>query len=147
MLRRLGLRAEENGHNASRSSIASSDSSSSAAAPAVDDSARKVVVAPAVDYDRPTKYFKVVYRGSVGVRSCPTEPAPPDGQVSTGQYSQGTARTRRITPLVESLSDPFAAKQHPEVLMNGRQMAMGSVSRENLGDAPRSTQRSPARRA
>lgn len=82
MLRRLGLRAEENGHNASRSSITSSDSGSSAAAPVGNDSGRKVVVAPAVDYDRPTKYFKVVYRGSVGVRSCPTEPAPPDGQVS-----------------------------------------------------------------
>lgn len=96
MLRRLGLKAEENGHsttNISGRSSTSSDSSSSAApataaAGAVSRSnsitalARQAVLAPAVDYDRQTRYFKVVYRGSVGVRSCPTEPAPPDGQVS-----------------------------------------------------------------
>lgn len=70
MLRRLGLRkgqneedaAGQNGHKESPPPTA--------------------VFAPRVDYHTPTRYFKVVYKGSVAVRTNPAEPAPEDGQVT-----------------------------------------------------------------
>lgn len=41
------------------------------------------VTAPSVDPHLNSRYFKVVYRGAVAVRSNPAEPAPEVGQVST----------------------------------------------------------------
>lgn len=40
------------------------------------------VTAPSVDPHLNSRYFKVVYRGAVAVRSNPAEPAPEIGQVS-----------------------------------------------------------------
>lgn len=99
MLRRLGLKAEENesnnsqynqNNNGGRSSsfyaIGSAGVGLSArtlAGSESNSSSRKTVLTAPVDCDRQTRYYKVVYRGSVGVRASPTEPAPPNGQVST----------------------------------------------------------------
>lgn len=72
MLRRLGLVKEvngENGHSAEEAAAAAS-------------SAPTHVTAPSVDPHLNSRYFKVVYRGAVAVRSTPAEPAPEVGQVS-----------------------------------------------------------------
>lgn len=71
MLQRLGLRRAENGHSHSSNLGTSSVSG-----------VPTHVVAPAVNPHLTTRYFKVVHRGRVAVRSSPVEPAPEDGQVS-----------------------------------------------------------------
>lgn len=40
------------------------------------------ILAPPVDPHRQTRFYKVIYRGKIGVRLTPTRPAPEDGQVS-----------------------------------------------------------------
>lgn len=73
MLRRLGLVKEVNGENGH---------SSEEAAAAAASRAQTHVTAPSVDPHLNSRYFKVVYRGAVAVRSNPAEPAPEVGQVS-----------------------------------------------------------------
>lgn len=73
MLQRLGLRRAENGHSSSSQSSNLGTSKASAVP--------THVLAPAVNPHLTTRYFKVVHRGRVAVRSDPVEPAPEDGQV------------------------------------------------------------------
>lgn len=71
MLRRLGLVKEANGENGH-----SAEAATGTAPEATH------VTAPSVDPHLNSRYFKVVYRGAVAVRSNPAEPAPEVGQVS-----------------------------------------------------------------
>lgn len=73
MLRRLGLRKGQNEEDAAGQNGHSSKETSPPP---------RAVFAPRVDYHMPTRYFKVIYRGSVAVRNNPAEPAPEDGQVT-----------------------------------------------------------------
>lgn len=73
MLRRLGLRKGQN-----EEEVAGQNGHSSNETPPPP----TAVFAPRVDYHIPTRYFKVVYRGSVAVRNNPAERAPEDGQVT-----------------------------------------------------------------
>lgn len=72
MLRRLGLVKEVNGENGHSSEEVAAAASG----------APTHVTAPSVDPHLNSRYFKVVYRGAVAVRSNPAEPAPEVGQVS-----------------------------------------------------------------
>lgn len=97
MLRRLGLVKEVNGENG--------HSSEEAAASADASRAQTHVTAPSVDPHLNSRYFKVVYRGAVAVRSNPAEPAPEVGQVSKriNTHITGTDRQHSSSHIILQL--------------------------------------------
>lgn len=87
MLRRLGLVKGVNGENGHSAEAAGGTFR-----------APTHVTAPSVDPHLNSRYFKVVYRGAVAVRSNPAEPAPEVGQVS--KHVNTTKHTGSIVTLL-----------------------------------------------